>query len=57
MTPCFSMTGMALKKGMPIVIPNALLSLLRETTLPSLFESTTTGLPSSAGWKARSHET
>jgi hypothetical protein len=49
--------GLRLEERHPIVIPSALLSSLRATTLPSLFESTTTGLPSSAGWNARSHET
>ena len=45
------------KNGVPILMPMALLSLLRATTQPSLLERTTTGFPSSSGWKALSHET
>ena len=38
-------------------MPSALASLERDTTHPSLPESTTTGRPSKSGRKTRSHET
>ena len=41
----------------PIFTPSALTSALRATTMPSLLDSTTTGLPSSAGLNTRSQDT
>ena len=38
-------------------MPIFLASFDRATTQPSLLDSTTTGRPSSCGWKALSHET
>ena len=46
-----------LNHGSPIFTPRALTSLLRATQHPSLFDRTTTGLPSSFGSNTRSHET
>ena len=54
--PC-STRYLTLKNGVPILMPIALLSLLRATTHPSLLDSTTTGRPSNSGWKALSQDT
>jgi hypothetical protein len=48
---------LTLKSGTPIPMPSAFASREREMTHPSLFESTTTGLPVRAASKTRSQET
>jgi hypothetical protein len=51
------MTRLFRKYGAPIPMPSRFASSEREMTHPSLFDSTTTGRPSSRGANTRSHET
>ncbi|OQC44958.1 MAG: hypothetical protein BWX61_00854 [Bacteroidetes bacterium ADurb.Bin035] len=53
----FSISSFSSKAGLPIGIPMALASLLRDITHPSLFDKTTTGLPFSDGSKTLSQDT
>ena len=46
-----------LKRGTPILMPNAFDSLLRATAQPSLLDRTMTGLSFKLGSKTLSHET
>nr|WP_255465186.1 hypothetical protein [Frigoribacterium sp. NBH87] len=56
-TPCIAAIGAIVCQGAAMSTFSALASCDRAMTQPSLFERTTTGLPSSAGLKTRSHDT
>lgn len=54
---CLVKNFLTLKYGTPIPIPSALASSERDTTQPSLLDSTITGLLANSGWRRRSQET